>query len=186
MKVADLYRSPNALAPYYRRFRVEDRLLLTGHSHQAWPDVGFDAHQQAWHDAAEHVDEEHGGERSTQEAHLLEHLPVRDAGLDSFVDREAAGSIHEGVGDGRQDDPKRVDLPTDLGDRVGAHDQERSSRDACRPSCVQDGEALCLVLRIDGGTNRVDHSLDDAMTETRADSCVVESVVAGGREGEDP
>jgi len=57
MKVADLYRSPNALAPYYRRFRVEDRLLLTGHSHQAWPDVGFDAHQQAWHDAAEHVDD---------------------------------------------------------------------------------------------------------------------------------
>ena len=57
MKVADLYRSPNALAPCYRRFRVEDRLLLTGHSHQAWPDVGFDAHQQAWHDAAEHVDD---------------------------------------------------------------------------------------------------------------------------------
>ncbi len=55
--VADLYRSPNTLAPYYSRFRVEDRLLLTGHSHQAWPDVGFDAHQQAWHDAAEHVDD---------------------------------------------------------------------------------------------------------------------------------
>ncbi len=57
MNVADLYRSPNALAPYYSRFRVEDRLLLTGHSHQAWPDVGFDAHQQAWLDAAEHVDD---------------------------------------------------------------------------------------------------------------------------------
>src|SRR2546429_1411530 len=48
---------PNALAPYYRRFRVADRLLLTGHSHQAWPDVGFEAQQRAWLDAAEYVDD---------------------------------------------------------------------------------------------------------------------------------
>jgi kynureninase len=44
------------LAPFYSRFRVGERLLLTGHSHQAWPDVGFDAQQQAWLDAAEHLD----------------------------------------------------------------------------------------------------------------------------------
>ena len=53
----DLYRSPNALAPHYSKFRVADRLLLTGHSHQAWPDRGFDGQRQAWLDAAEHVDE---------------------------------------------------------------------------------------------------------------------------------
>jgi kynureninase len=47
----------NALAVHYSRFRVSERLLLTGHSHQAWPDVGFDAQQQAWLDAAELVDE---------------------------------------------------------------------------------------------------------------------------------
>jgi len=52
-----LYGSPNALALHYRRFRVADRLLLTGHSHQAWPDVGFEAQQRAWLDAAEYVDE---------------------------------------------------------------------------------------------------------------------------------
>ncbi|MGH7676326.1 MAG: kynureninase [Gemmatimonadales bacterium] len=52
-----LYASPNALAPHYRRFRVAERLLLTGHSHQAWPDRGFDGQQQAWLDAAEHVDD---------------------------------------------------------------------------------------------------------------------------------
>ena len=45
------------LAHHYSRFRVGDRLLLTGHSHQAWPDVGFDAQQRAWLDAAEYVDE---------------------------------------------------------------------------------------------------------------------------------
>lgn len=52
-----LYASPNALAPHYARFRVAGRLLLTGHSHQAWPDAGFEAQQQAWLDAAELVDD---------------------------------------------------------------------------------------------------------------------------------
>ena len=52
-----LYASPNALAPQYARFRVAGRLLLTGHSHQAWPDAGFEAQQRAWLDAAELVDE---------------------------------------------------------------------------------------------------------------------------------
>ena len=44
------------LAPHYSRFRVAERLLLTGHSHQAWPDVGFEGQQRAWLDAAEYVD----------------------------------------------------------------------------------------------------------------------------------
>ncbi|MGH9349242.1 MAG: kynureninase [Vicinamibacterales bacterium] len=47
----------NPLAAHYSRFRVADRLLLTGHSHQAWPDVAFEAQQQAWLDSAELVDE---------------------------------------------------------------------------------------------------------------------------------
>jgi len=45
------------LAPHYSRFRVSERLLLTGHSHQAWPDVAFEAQQQAWLDAADFVDD---------------------------------------------------------------------------------------------------------------------------------
>lgn len=53
----DLYRSPNPLAAEYSRFRVAERLLLTGHSHQAWPDCSFEAQQQAWLDAAELVDD---------------------------------------------------------------------------------------------------------------------------------
>jgi kynureninase len=48
--------SSNELAHHYSRFRVSERLLLTGHSHQAWPDVSFDAQQRAWLDAAEFVD----------------------------------------------------------------------------------------------------------------------------------
>jgi kynureninase len=45
------------LARHYSRFRVTERILLTGHSHQAWPDVSFDAQQQAWLDAAALVDD---------------------------------------------------------------------------------------------------------------------------------
>ena len=53
----DLYQTPNALAAHYTRFRVGERLLLTGHSHQCWPDCGFEAQQQAWIDASEFVDD---------------------------------------------------------------------------------------------------------------------------------
>jgi kynureninase len=56
MREADLYRSPNALAPAYSRFRVAERLLLTGHSHQAWPDRAWDGQLRAFADAAERVD----------------------------------------------------------------------------------------------------------------------------------
>jgi len=49
--------SPEALARHYSRFRVTERILLTGHSHQAWPDCGFKAQSRAWLDAAEHVDD---------------------------------------------------------------------------------------------------------------------------------
>jgi kynureninase len=45
------------LAPHYSAFRVSERLLLTGHSHQAWPDVGREGVLEAWDDAALHVDE---------------------------------------------------------------------------------------------------------------------------------
>ena len=45
------------LAQHYSRFRVAERLLLTGHSHQAWPDVAFDAQQRAWLEAAALVDD---------------------------------------------------------------------------------------------------------------------------------
>jgi len=54
------------LAQYYSRFRVSERLLLTGHSHQAWPDVSFEAQQRAWLDAAEFVDEK--WDRAAEEA----------------------------------------------------------------------------------------------------------------------
>jgi kynureninase len=50
----------NPLAAHYTRFRVAERLLLTGHSHQAWPDVAFEGQVEAFEDAARHVDDKWG------------------------------------------------------------------------------------------------------------------------------
>jgi kynureninase len=47
----------NPLAAHYSRFRVAERLLLSGHSHQAWPDVALEGQVEAFEDAARHVDD---------------------------------------------------------------------------------------------------------------------------------
>jgi len=46
----------DGLAEHYSAFRVSERLFLTGHSHQAWPDVAREGQLEAWQDAAEHAD----------------------------------------------------------------------------------------------------------------------------------
>ena len=53
----DLIADPNPLAQHYRRFRVDERILLTGHSHQAWPDCALEGQLRAWRDASEWVDD---------------------------------------------------------------------------------------------------------------------------------
>lgn len=44
------------LRPHYGRFLARPDVLLTGHSHQAWPDVSRDAQLEAWDDAARLAD----------------------------------------------------------------------------------------------------------------------------------
>lgn len=44
----------------YGRFVTDDRILLTGHSHQAWPDVARHAMLEAFDDAARFVDDKWG------------------------------------------------------------------------------------------------------------------------------
>ena len=50
----ELRAPPNPLARHYSRFGVDgtDRLVLTGHSHQAWPDVAREGQVEAFDDAA--------------------------------------------------------------------------------------------------------------------------------------
>lgn len=64
--VAELARDPSPLAAEYSRFRVAERILLSGHSHQAWPDRGLAGQIRAWEDAARYVDDkwEHAFERA--------------------------------------------------------------------------------------------------------------------------
>src|SRR5258707_1159026 len=77
--------NPEELAKHYTRFRVTERTLLTGHSHQAWPDVAFEAQQQAWLDTAEYVDDvwekafEQANEVRRGFARLLDDSPDRIA-----------------------------------------------------------------------------------------------------------
>jgi kynureninase len=48
------------LAPFYSKFQVQQRLLLSGHSHQAWPDVALAGQVEAFEDAARGVDAKWG------------------------------------------------------------------------------------------------------------------------------
>ena len=52
----DLRADANSLAAHYTRFAVADRLLLSGHSHQAWPDVAEEGLCESFADAARDVD----------------------------------------------------------------------------------------------------------------------------------
>lgn len=60
--------NPEQLQSHYTKFDVANRLLLTGHSHQAWPDVAFEGVSEGLHDAALHVDNkwEHVFKKYTQ------------------------------------------------------------------------------------------------------------------------
>lgn len=55
-----LSADPSVLARHYTRFGVSERILLTGHSHQAWPDVAEEGLAAAFADAAELVDRKWG------------------------------------------------------------------------------------------------------------------------------
>lgn len=57
LSLNDFRKDPNPIAHHYTRFRVSERPLLSGHSHQAWPDEGFEGQKEAWNDAARFVDD---------------------------------------------------------------------------------------------------------------------------------
>ena len=48
------------LAPHYSAFNVSERLLFSGHSHQAWPDIAVEGQVEAFDAAAKSVDEKWG------------------------------------------------------------------------------------------------------------------------------
>lgn len=54
--MSDIDFLANKLVPHYSRFRVSERLLFTGHSHQAWPDVAREGQTEYFDACAAHVD----------------------------------------------------------------------------------------------------------------------------------
>lgn len=58
--VAERTIEPASLRSHYRSFLAPGRILLTGHSHQAWPDVARAAQLEAFDDAARFVDHKWG------------------------------------------------------------------------------------------------------------------------------
>ena len=67
--VASLAATPNTLGIHYTRFHVMERLLLTGHSHQAWPDCAAAGIAEAFDDAATFVDDK--WEKAFRQASLV-------------------------------------------------------------------------------------------------------------------
>jgi kynureninase len=57
----DLRRTPNPLAQHYQRARVGERLLFTGHSHQAWPDCAAEGQLEAFEHATRELDDKWDG-----------------------------------------------------------------------------------------------------------------------------
>lgn len=55
-ELKDFIDTPNKLAVHYSDFRVEERILLTGHSHQALPNVALEGMRKAWKDTSDLVD----------------------------------------------------------------------------------------------------------------------------------
>ncbi len=57
ISIDDLKKDVNPLSKYYKDFRVTERILLTGHSHQAQPDCSKEGILQCWKDASELADD---------------------------------------------------------------------------------------------------------------------------------
>ncbi len=83
---------PNTLRPHYSAFLRPGRVLLTGHSHQAWPDVARDGLIESFDDAAAHADDKWAKASEAAEA-------VREAvakGIGAKADEIALGqNTHE-------------------------------------------------------------------------------------------
>lgn len=84
--------APADLARHYSRFDVAGRLLLTGHSHQAWPDVAREGAVEAFDDAARDVDAKWG--RAEERAERLR-AAVRDLLADPGGEIALGASTHE-------------------------------------------------------------------------------------------
>ncbi len=60
INVEDLSKDVNPLSVFYKDFKVTERILLTGHSHQAQPDCAKEGLVKCWNDASQLADDKWG------------------------------------------------------------------------------------------------------------------------------
>tara|TARA_R110002096_G_scaffold151859_2_gene314610 strand:+ start:12742 stop:13926 length:1185 start_codon:yes stop_codon:yes gene_type:complete len=65
----DIDQLAHSLTPHYSHFKVSERLLFTGHSHQAWPDVALEGQKEYFLDSAELVDKK--WEKAAEKTEIL-------------------------------------------------------------------------------------------------------------------
>lgn len=162
--------SPEALRAYYTRFLLPGRVLLTGHSHQAWPDVAAHAMLDAFDDAAAHVDDKWSRAFDAADA-VRQAIASRIAATPSQI--ALAGNTHElvarflsAIPDGR-----RRHLVTSGGEFYSIRRQLRRLReegvavDVVDPSPVETlAERLAACVRDDTGAVLVSSVLFETST----------------------
>lgn len=89
-------RVAERLRPHYRRFLepLAGEILLTGHSHQSWPDVSREAQLAAWDDAARSIDEKWEKVLGEVLVEFRGHVAKR-IGTTRPADLAVAGNTHE-------------------------------------------------------------------------------------------
>lgn len=87
-----------SLKPHFSRFlgANPERLHFAAHSHHFWPDVTFEAHQQAWLDAAQHADDKWDTVFGTVVPEAQKHVAT-ELGLASHDSVVFASNTHEFV-----------------------------------------------------------------------------------------
>jgi kynureninase len=73
---------PESLREKYSRFLTNERILLTGHSHQAWPDCAEEGVREAFSDAVAHVDDK--WTKAFEKAETIRSTVARHSGVQSY------------------------------------------------------------------------------------------------------
>lgn len=139
---------PARLRQHYRAFLKDPRVLLTGHSHQAWPDVARDALARSFEDAAAYVDDKWG--RAVFP--LMERVGRRVLGRLGFAEDDAitfASNTHELVYRLLSALPSDARVLTTTGEFHSMHRQlSRCAEDGLRVTWIEGAPRSTLAERL--------------------------------------
>ena len=85
ISVEDLSKEVNPLSVFYKDFKVTERILLTGHSHQAQPDCAKEGLIRCWNDASSLADDKWGKVFDVADSVRKRLALLIDDDIDNFV-----------------------------------------------------------------------------------------------------